>query len=1275
MQALNFVLKMKKRLLLLFIVIIGVQLVNSQNYKNYSKKFSANDSILLVNLPQLQLPDKYKGDKAPMLEYSLDNSELPYFRPVFNQFGWSCGQASSIGYVFTYEMDRLRNLPADVPENQYPPQHAYNFYNNGENGVGVCFLYTFDAIIHNGTPNVADYGGMGEDLKEWISGYDIYYNGMLNRIDNVYSIYVGDEEGLLTLKNWLNDHLDGSQYGGLANFYTDLWDFTTLPPGTPEAGKAVITEFGAYTGHSMTFIGWNDSVRYDYNNDGQYTNDIDINGDGVVTMKDWEIGAVRLVNSWGDYWADEGFCYVMYKVLAEEKQDGGIWNKSVTVIDGNADYEPKITFKVTLKHDSRNKIKVLAGVSADTSASVPQYSTDFPVFNYQGGDYYMQGGNSEADKTIEFGLDVTSLLSYVEPGQPAKFFFEVRENDPGNEATGEIVNFSLMDYTVGLVEIPCQQTNVSLVENGLTSVSVTHTVNFDKVNIDTEELPPYVSGATYTYQMEASGGTEPYEWEAVLDYGETQESSTYPVVEGTKLPLINGKYAKQTLDFDFPFYGKLFDTLTIYENGFIIFRETGLPLPYQVNDMLLFKYEPMIAPLLNKDLVIPYAADKGIWYEGNENYAAFRFKGKFDDGSNTSVDFTVMLYPDGKIEYFYSNQFPGESSTWITGISNGDGKNMKISDFSNIPPLEDEQKITFSPLDFPENISVDNTGLLTVDVGNSNDIYEFAIRVTDSDGISDTKYYQLTTGLSFTYSVQSGDDDKIEYGETAFYSFEIVNSGGQTINNVELTAYIDDEYITMIDTIEPVGNILPGSSVSLPDAISFQIAQNVPDLHSIVLIVDINSDSDEWKLNLNNIIYAPVLQIGEPVVLDNDDGRLDPGETADIEMPAINSGHADAEDVTGLLTTGDPYITFNTSGNLNYGVVPFGATESISVNLTVDEDTPQGHIAEFVFQLNSPGLPQLTDTFNLIIGRYPVYVIDLDPELLSGPGIVSTLDSLDVYYDYTNVFPNVLDDYQNLIVVLGRKFGNYILSQSQGEKLADFLNDGGNIYMEGGLTWTDDPQTPVHQMFNVGTQNVGWHLADSVFGVPGTFTENMLFSYSGDMQMFNYHLVPQATSFSIIKGNNESYDFMVANDAGNYKTVASTIDFGGIDDNLFPSTKKALLARILDFFGLEGVITSDRNTEKFTENRHFYCSPNPASSKTTFIFNNTGNENVSFDIFDLSGNIVKTVLSGRSLPSGMNSLTVNLVDNTGNRLSNGVYLCRLTTGQTVSLVKLVVIDK
>ena len=48
----------------------------------------------------------------------------------------------------------------------------------------------------------------------------------------------------------------------------------------------------------MTIVGYDDAVKLDFNGDGQFTNDIDINGDFIVDMNDWEIGALIVVNSW-----------------------------------------------------------------------------------------------------------------------------------------------------------------------------------------------------------------------------------------------------------------------------------------------------------------------------------------------------------------------------------------------------------------------------------------------------------------------------------------------------------------------------------------------------------------------------------------------------------------------------------------------------------------------------------------------------------------------------------------------------------------------------------------------------------------------------------------------------------------------------------------------------------------------------------------------------------------------------------------------------------------
>ena len=62
----------------------------------------------------------------------VDNSKLIYFPPLISQIGGSCAQASYIGYMFTYEMNRLLNRNAsETKDNQFSYLYTWNFINGG----------------------------------------------------------------------------------------------------------------------------------------------------------------------------------------------------------------------------------------------------------------------------------------------------------------------------------------------------------------------------------------------------------------------------------------------------------------------------------------------------------------------------------------------------------------------------------------------------------------------------------------------------------------------------------------------------------------------------------------------------------------------------------------------------------------------------------------------------------------------------------------------------------------------------------------------------------------------------------------------------------------------------------------------------------------------------------------------------------------------------------------------------------------------------------------
>src|SRR5512133_2275101 len=209
---------------------------------------TSDELFVLSNVPLRELPQEYKGPNAPLLPPGIDNSTQPYFRPITSQTGYECGQSAGVAFNFTYEIDRLRNLPANTAANQYPTHFVWDFLNSGDNYVGASFFDSWEIVRALGTMNVTEYGGsLGYGgYKRWINGYDVYHSGMNNRLTAVKGIRCDNPEGLQTLKYWLYEHLEGSTIGGVGNIYGQYFGSvsTTLPAGTPEAGKYVQTYWG-----------------------------------------------------------------------------------------------------------------------------------------------------------------------------------------------------------------------------------------------------------------------------------------------------------------------------------------------------------------------------------------------------------------------------------------------------------------------------------------------------------------------------------------------------------------------------------------------------------------------------------------------------------------------------------------------------------------------------------------------------------------------------------------------------------------------------------------------------------------------------------------------------------------------------------------------------------------------------------------------------------------------------------------------------------------------
>ncbi|MGE5317184.1 MAG: T9SS type A sorting domain-containing protein [Chloroflexota bacterium] len=907
---------MKKFFYVGIALFLGLQLIYGQDAKKpftelsqVLTEMSSYDSLKLSQLPEFKLPEEAT---RRLLPFAVDNSQYTWFRPLIAQVGLECGQASSIGVVFTYEINYSRNAPGNVPENQYATHFAYNFINGGSD-AGVSFYETYEILKYAGNPTVADYGGMGNGgPSRWMNGYDLYYNAMHNRVTEVYSVKVDTPEGLQTIKNWLYDHGNGSSAGGLGCFYSEFVHPPAIfPEGTPEAGKHVIYSWGNSANHAMSIVGYNDSIRWDYNGDGRYSNNIDINLDGIVDMRDWEIGGFKMANTYGSIggWGDQGFAYMMYKSVADAYQQGGIWNNTIVIIDVRDNYQPQLTAKVSLNYGCRNQLRIMTGVSTDVNATEPEHILHYPIFDFQGGCMPMQGAINNYN--LEFGLDLNLLLQYVDPGQPAKYFIIIDEDDPLGAQTGTLQGFSLIDYTNGGNVINSQINELPLIDNSVTLGSIVATVNHNPVQIITDTLPPIQLYNNFSQQLQASQGTPPYRWKVVEDYIRHDSSAVMPVINAVKLQPSsnsNGK-AKVELPFSFPFYGHDYTEVYATVDGYLLFENSLLPWPYYIEGRTYFIERPMIAPIMSNPLIVSNSTE-GIWYEASGDFVTFRWRLTESNNASTTFNATARLYSDGRIEINYGECSMPDYLERYAGISAGDGMNYEIMTYDrDFSPVLD-QFVGFEPVSNHKGINLSEDGILSGQTYSIINNLPLTICAVDKNDLKDYKTYYLTTeGLLMDYEIMAGNDNIIGNGEMVNVTLHITNLNSYPIGSTNLNLSTFDPNYSILTGQANFEGLAVGQTITLENAFLFNVSNNIPNGHEAFFQLAASSNEGNWSRIMNLTAYRPVTSISSVDIIDGNNGYIDPGETVLLEVNIVNSGGAKLTNGSASLSSYDPELT------------------------------------------------------------------------------------------------------------------------------------------------------------------------------------------------------------------------------------------------------------------------------------------------------------------------------------------------------------------------------
>jgi hypothetical protein len=690
---------------------------------------------------EYEIPSSYTQGSLPEIPDSVWNHKSDYFPiQLYNQHDLpNCGQASGIYNCLSYMTNRAYDREATI-NNAFAPNYTFNFLNEGYGWFGVSTFDAWNIVKSQGNPIVSDFSEQTfvsheapNNFRgtEWMNGYDLYYNSMHYRIENYYSLDVKSEEDLNLLKHFLYNDFGTEESGSTAIFYSDNAFFYEEDNYTyddplfafPFINTKVYTDISGDPTHSMTIAGYTENRLVDFNGDGYITDTIDINEDGVINHHDNETCLWIIINSYGKWWSRDKFL-VKYDAICD------VWNSQVYFPKPKVNYEPELTFKIKLKHQSRNSIKISAGIASNIDAGYPEYIIDFPIFNYQGGLNNLSGNDTiDRPDELEFGIDISDIKQFVNEYGEYKLFLII---DNATNLSGDLLYASIFDYSEDIPQefLLCNDTctipqfSTNFYHNYLYLDS-----DWDESNLyinkfdDRIVLKKHETGSSF--QIPVSGGSGNYNFE-ILDTLEYIQELSYQDFDDEGIT----NYSNQDYRVIYPqkpitFAGRTFDSVAINAPGIISFNFNEYIYP----DLYPYQYNPSsFYEDMQIDVFSAYRYTKNVVsaYIDTDNGFKIWFRGLHMAEYQASIEFLNT----GEIMMTYVDRF--HQTKRSSGLTTNSRKYYCELLPSGI--MSEYNTVTYVPVSTTELFSIDNFGNLTCKSSTPYGNYEICIIIKDSEG-------------------------------------------------------------------------------------------------------------------------------------------------------------------------------------------------------------------------------------------------------------------------------------------------------------------------------------------------------------------------------------------------------------------------------------------------------------------------------------------------------------------------------------------------------------
>ena len=452
---------------------------------------------------------------------------------------------------------------------------------------------------------------------------------------------------------------------------------------------------------------------------------------------------------------------------------------------------------------------------------------------------------------------------------------------------------------------------------------------------------------------------------------------------------------------------------------------------------------------------------------------------------------------------------------------------------------------------------------------------------------------------------EGNNNGQVENNESFKLNFTLNNVGVENANNVSMTISTSSDDVTITDNSETFGNIASDGSVTKENAFALSTRDGIADRTNIMMTYTTSGDNlDAQSGNFTITVNAPKPEIEYIEVTDSDNGNgngmIDAGETVELTFSIINNGHATLSAGTAVLTCNNDEVTIVTGDAETDAIAP-GNSQDVTFVISINENTTLGTILSF----------DITETAGM-------YSANLSIELPAG------LQIEDWESNSFNSYAWVNGQYPWTIVSTGAYEGQYCAKSGQ-------IGTNKNSDLTITLNVINDDNIEFYK--KVSCEEAFWDYY---------YTDYLAFYIDGDMvgQWAGTNDTWSLQSYQVAAGNH-TFKWSYVKNGYDFSDTGS--DCAWIDNVKLPP---------------HSTITSIHTNSDIAENT-MNIYPNPATDNAYININLSENSNVSVDIFNYTGQLVK-IIDSANMQAGENYIVVETSD-----LKAGMYIVKANIGNTI----------